>query len=120
MSIMYLPSYLMALSPFTFPGADQRAEAAISDLATGPAREREDGYPNGPEAKEVTAAQIAAHSPSDKSNTAITDPRLLSCRLWAGFPSGWTVGRSSAGYEPPNRTLLSSISPTPRMCAHFL
>jgi hypothetical protein len=78
------------------------------------------GYPNKAEAKEVTAAQIAAHSPNDKNNTAITDPSLPSRRLWAGFPSGRTVGRSSAGYAPANRTLLPSISPNPRSAAHFL
>jgi len=76
-------------------------------------------YPNRAEAKEVTAAQIPAHNPSDKSNTAITDPSLLSRRLRPRVPSGRTVGRSSVGCAPPNRTLLPTISSNPEYAPVF-
>ena len=69
-------------------------------------------YRSTAETKEATIVQIAAHSPSDNSNAAITAPGLISRRPKAGFPSGRTLGRSSAQCAPPNRTLPPSISPT--------
>jgi hypothetical protein len=60
--------------------------------------------------KTITS-QIAAHNQSDQSTTKIQDPKLTSDRLRAGFPSGRTVGQSSAGYAPPTKLCYPAFPP---------
>jgi hypothetical protein len=63
------------------------------------------GYRSTAQAKDPTAPQIAAQSPSDKSNTTTRGGTLTSRGTGAR-----NHGRSSAEYAPSNRTPLSSMS----------